>query len=148
MTTGEHVYKDIIPVKTACLIEREEKENYWKETFDQITCQGVMGKDKLDIIPKHTHVDIISMEVLFVFSNIPPESENENEKIVDEEGNYIRKNYEKVQEIGLQYNKYGTYEMWHISDADVRTEIFNNTKGLFKKGKKKYIDATKQIIIK
>ena len=129
-------------------MEREEKENYWKEVFDQVTCQGVMGKDKLEIIPKHTHVDIISMEMLFTFSNIPPESENENEKIVDEEGNYIKKSYEKVQEIGLQYNRYDTYEMWHISSDDVRTEIFNNTKGLFKKGKKKYIESTKHIIIK
>lgn len=140
---AEKVYKDYIPIRYSGEVERVLKENYWKESYDQLVCQGFHCKDKLEIIPKHTHVDIISMDVLFTFSNI-----NEKECIVDEDGKYIKLPNEKIQQVGLQYNKYGIYEMWHNSIIDQRCDFFNNNRGLFKKGKKRYIDNTKQILIK
>ena len=145
---AEKVYKDYIPIKLSSDVERIIKENYWKESYDQLVCQGFHCKDKLEIIPKHTHVDIISMDLLFTFSNINPESESEEREIVDEDGNYIKLPNEKIQEVGLQYNKYGNYEMWHNSIIEQRCDLFNNSKGLFRKGKKRYIDNTKQILIK
>ena len=142
----EKTYKGYIPIKSGGEVEREIRENYWKEEFDQLCCCGIIGKDHYEIIEKHTHVDILNMEVLMTFSNFVTESENEPINFVDEDGHYIKKPEEKIQQIGLEYNKYGTYEFWFNSIRDERLDMFNDSRGIFKKGKKKYISNSKQML--